>query len=332
MKSIQDSAVPLCSRADERTTSAETALAALTTSATDLLAMRPDANVVTVGALMYRVMEALQECEASATPPQAIRERLQQARALLAQSPLCSRLQKWPRGYVGDWETIEYISRGVNLATPGTTGSAVEAWILQSPPVLQHRNKLRHQAELILRAALSAPSARPVTVLSAGCGPCADIRQAVRSGAPIGRLELILNDTDADALAFATDAVVADGVTFHSLQLHCSNALSFSRTIDADLDLAMAGGLFDYLDDRQCRLLIRQFYRRLRPGGRLYFSNMAAGNPYRAGMEYLTDWPIRERSQQDVTSLCTAAGVPEGCVRISRDDTGLALLVEAVRV
>ena len=34
---------------------------------------------------------------------------LEQIRALHARSPFVARLQAWPRGYAGDFETVEYI-------------------------------------------------------------------------------------------------------------------------------------------------------------------------------------------------------------------------------
>src|SRR5215467_12985251 len=50
-------------------------------------------------------------------------------------------------------------------------------------------------------------------------------------------------------------------------------------------DLIVAGGLFDYLEDRVARFVIKSAYYCLRPGGRFFFTNIGR-NPYRPWMEY----------------------------------------------
>jgi extracellular factor (EF) 3-hydroxypalmitic acid methyl ester biosynthesis protein len=40
------------------------------------------------------------------------------------------------------------------------------------------------------------------------------------------------------------------------------------------------------------------------------FTNIARGNPFRVSIEYLGDWRLIERSEQDIVRLCHAAGIP----------------------
>ncbi len=58
---------------------------------------------------------------------------------------------------------------------------------------------------------------------------------------------------------------------------------------------------------------------------------MARGNPYRPWMEYLVDWKLAERSEEQIRVLCHRAGIPSACIHIHRDRTGLALLVQLRR-
>lgn len=46
---------------------------------------------------------------------------------LHSRSPFISRLQSWPRGYPGDFETIESLVQQINRATPGT--EPYKTWI-----------------------------------------------------------------------------------------------------------------------------------------------------------------------------------------------------------
>ena len=60
----------------------------------------------------------------------------------------------------------------------------------------------------------------------------------------------------------------------------------------------------------------------------MFFTNMARGNPYRPWMEYLVDWKLAERSEKEIREACVRAGIRSDSVRVNRDRTGLALLVQ----
>jgi hypothetical protein len=70
----------------------------------------------------------------------------------------------------------------------------------------------------------------------------------------------------------------------------------------APFDLVVAGGVFDYLPQRR-RALIERF----------------------------GDWFLIERSEEDVLCDCEEAGIPPENVRIDRDETRLALLIEITK-
>ena len=107
------------------------------------------------------------------------------------------------------------------------------------------------------------------------------------------------------------------------------DALTFARRLTRGaFDLVLAGGLVDYLNERTATLLIQLAVRALAPGGTFYFTNIAAGNPYRPLIEYFGNWTLIERSEEDIYRYCENAGVSRGNVTIRRDETGLALLVE----
>ena len=79
-------------------------------------------------------------------------------------------------------------------------------------------------------------------------------------------------------------------------------------------------------------LLIQLAVRALAPGGTFYFTNIAAGNPYRPLIEYFGNWKLIERSEEDIYRYCANAGVSRGNITIRRDETGLALLVEIAKL
>jgi extracellular factor (EF) 3-hydroxypalmitic acid methyl ester biosynthesis protein len=109
------------------------------------------------------------------------------------------RCQQWPRGYAGDFETIEYLAAGADHSVPGTLGWHFEEILLHSPVVQQHRNKLMGQSHEIARAVKRRSAAR---VLSIACGGCLD-------WAPVLPYlkgftgEIVLNDSEPATLELA---------------------------------------------------------------------------------------------------------------------------------
>ena len=65
--------------------------------------------------------------------------------------------------------------------------------------------------------------------------------------------------------------------------------------------------------------------------GSLFFTNIAEGNPYRPLIEYFGDWFLIERSEETLRGYCDAAGIPAQNVAVTREETGLAYLVEITR-
>lgn len=282
-----------------------------------------------VGAMSHQLMRALTECERRGWTRDRILDAVAPARAVHAASPFVRRLQQWPRGYAGDFETVEYIVHQHNAAPEGTFAYWVEQFALDSPIAQQHRNKVRLQARAILDTALALhhtdEGARVLVIASGGA---ADLGLVERELAML-KVRLVLVDQDPDALAFARARLPR--LAAH-LTTECRNVVRGLAAVRAHgpFDLVLAGGLFDYLpDDVATGVLHVVRERLLAPEGRLLFTNIADGNPYRGWIEYLGDWRLIHRRPADVTRLCDAAGFERSGIAIRREQTGLALIVDA---
>ena len=142
--------------------------------------------------------------------------------------------------------------------------------------------------------------------------------------------EIWLNDTDSGALKFSREALQVIASRCHFRE---GDALSAVRRFPRGaFDLVLAGGLFDYLDERTATLLIQMAYRLLAPGGTFFFTNIARGNPYRTLIEYFGNWKLIERTEEEVHRYCENAGIGRGNVTIRREETGLALIVEITKL
>jgi SAM-dependent methyltransferase len=277
-----------------------------------------------ITASQFRILAAILACERAGHPRERILSTVAPIRALGARSPLMRRMQTWPRGYPGDFETIEAMCDAGNRVPPSDLMSFVfQEFALRCAPVQQHRNKVHEQARLLVETFRTEAEPR---VLSIASGPSHDVRSVVHALGDRGRL--VLNDADPDALCFAATHL---GSIASICEYVPGNVFRVYKKLAArgPYDLVLAGGLFDYLNDRLAEHLVQIVATHLvKPGGRFFFTNIARGNPYRTLMEYLVDWPLIERDAKDLERLCHAAGVVAEHVKISKDAMDLALMVE----
>jgi extracellular factor (EF) 3-hydroxypalmitic acid methyl ester biosynthesis protein len=270
----------------------------------------------------------VREVESAGFSRSNILEVLQPARELHAQSPFIARLQTWPRGYPGDFETIEYICENTVKASPESAGFYLEYQALNTLAAQQHRNKIRWQSECIQQAVFSNQNAH---ILSIACGSSRDIRSICKLLARTDAL-FFLNDADLDALQYSlcylenmlSQIKLIPGDVFKSIR---------SFQISKPYHQILAGGLFDYLTERQIKWLTPKLVELLHPGGVLCFTNIANDNPDRVWIEYLADWHIIERTESDIErmvySSCDASKIN---LNIERDSTNLTLLVEIKKI
>lgn len=272
---------------------------------------------------VHQLMRSLRAAEQAGQPRDALRRELRDAWALHGRSPFIKRLQTWPRGYAGDFETIEYLCEGVNRAEPGTLGHALERYALNCGAAQQHRNKVARQGRLILDEFRRGRA--DARVLSLACGGSRDIAPFAEDLATYGGT-LVINDVDPGALSLTQERLRALG---ERLVVVPGNAMRRYDDVAAQgpFDLAVAGGLFDYLPTPVATRLVAAVYRSLKPGGRFFWTNMAVGNPYRPWIENLADWVLIERSETEVYTLTSAAGIDPANVSMSREETGLTVLV-----
>jgi extracellular factor (EF) 3-hydroxypalmitic acid methyl ester biosynthesis protein len=286
---------------------------------------------VEVLAGIFDLLRSVQDLEADGVGRTAIVEALAAPRQMMRRSPLFARLQDWPRGYPGDFETIEYLLRARNLAQWGTVAFHLEQHGLASPAAQQHRNKVRRQGELILDlCGAGARDAKPTArILSLACGSCPDLASVQHRVRPDAQFTLF--DSDANALRYSRDRL-------EPIESQCrfveGNVLRLAQTLSGHgpFDLVLIGGLFDYLRGRTIvRTLKLLWSEMLAPGGKMFFTNMSADNPDRIWIEYLADWVLIARDEPSLIGLCREADIDERRCKIERDATGAAILVELAR-
>jgi extracellular factor (EF) 3-hydroxypalmitic acid methyl ester biosynthesis protein len=273
--------------------------------------------------IVHDICDALTYCEGAGVSEADIRAVVKPAREIHGASPFVARLQEWPRGYAGDFETIEWLWRGDNRAPTGTLAHAIESYALNAAISQQHRNKVSFQAACMLQAFVTA---KPCHILSIGCGSSPDLRTVidqVPSSATI-----VLCDSDRDALSYSRAKLNSIANRCHLAHGMVPRVLRRVREF-GPYDLVLAGGLFDYLSNRFIARTLADAWTMLAPGGRIVFTNIATGNPFRVWIEYMGSWKLIERSEEDIAGICRTAGVPAPVM--VRDATSLAIVATVTR-
>lgn len=249
------------------------------------------------------------------------------ARDLQRDSPFVQRLQDWPRGYAGDFETINYMMKSENKAKKNTIAYYTEQYALSCSATQQHRNKIATQSANILNTCFQDNQEK--NILSLACGSNVDLQNI----APIiadKSVHFTLFDMDKEALKYSQSKLV-------SIENKCTyihgNVFKIKNQLPAiKYDLISIGGLFDYLSDKAIIMLLKHlFAEKLKTGGTLFFTNIAKNNPFDIWMRYFASWELIERSDTALFRLLKKSGITPEQVCIKKEGTNLSYMVKVIK-
>lgn len=266
---------------------------------------------------MHALCTALAGVSPASWRSSEVQEVVRPAAELQALSPFVRRLREWPRGYPGDFETVELLVKGAQVPTSPDPGEWINWYALNTAISQQHRNKIWWQH-------LQMCTVTPGQILSVGCGGGAEFNIATHMFIDS---EITLLDIDQEALRLATQRLFR----YCEVNLICGDvrrALRKARDY-GPFDIAVCGGVFDYLDDRTSVFLLNELREHaVKIGGSVVFTNIADENPFRVWMETIAEWRLIHRSEDDIRRIVEASGFDRHGLHISRDGTGLTHLVK----
>ena len=227
-------------------------------------------------ALMHRLCAIIEEALAAGHSRTTVWQLVAPARAVHARSAFIRRLQSWPRGYPGDFETVEWLADPRPRCADTDPVYWVEWYALNCAIAQQHRNKLGWQHKLVKLSGNQR-------ILNIGCGGCADVAidPTIVAGA-----DIVLLDSDPDALALARSRLEM-AASVKCLARDVIRGLNELVRL-GPYGLIVCGGLFDYLSDAVISRLLRTLHQRaLAPGGKIAFTNISSSNEFRIWIEFL---------------------------------------------
>ena len=236
-----------------------------------------------------------------------------------------------PRGYAGDFLTLEMIYRNRSAGT-GRIGPLLDRCFLNTPIAIALRNRRVLLAGEIMKAVEAKDGATHVTSLA--CGPAGELFDVFQQLDDPRRLQASLLDIDLQALAFVADR--RDNARLQNrINLINANlvylALGRQKLVLKDQDLIYSSGLIDYFNDKFVIKLLNWIHGRLRPGGTVIVGNFHPNNYCKEVMDYVLEWRLIHRSEEEMHRLFTASVFGRPCTRIQFEGEGINLFAECIK-
>ena len=263
---------------------------------------------------------------------QALKEfSLRHLDAYLMEAPVLNRARFKPLGYPGDFEVMKYIYYK-HFEGESLFARAIHLASVMTPVSLAVRNRKEVIKQRLRESVLSWTGARPIRIVSVGCGPALDVYEMLEEleESPCD-MEIVLFDQDKLALTHAFNSVnrlvsarwqnrVRVTYLHDSIRRLLKDPAIFGQ--GATFDTIVCSGLYDYLQLRTAVTLTRNMYQNLSAGGWLYVGNMTPVNTSRWIMEHHLDWNLIYRTPAEMADLSRLAA-PDAEIEILEEATGI---------
>jgi len=195
------------------------------------------------------------------------------------------------------------------------------------------RNRKKDFKELISNF-VSNHSEKVLKIMSLGCGPCREVKELLTSNSFQGKDVLFhCYDHDINALDYAKKLLENS----RKIKFIEENVLKLaaikdpSAIIDEKYDLIYSTGLFDYLNYKVSVRLIKNLRSLLTKNGALLVSDVRDkySNPSVHCMEWVGDWHLIYRDDDDFRQIFIDAGFQLSNLKISYEQQGIMQYVMA---
>ncbi len=288
------------------------------------------------GRLLDLMNAELGECSPE---PRAVRDELglrvqRELLPYLLLSETAERLYAKPRGYAGDFYSIELIYRNVPAGV-GRIGPVVDRCFLGSPVCKALRNRRTLIRDAILeKVNANASAGQRTSLVSLSCGPAAEVLDAYHQLSDPSLLVSTLVEIDAQALAFVGERCHAAGLDPH-IHLVTGNlvylALGRQRLELQEQDLIYSMGLIGSFDDKTAVRLLDYVHQLLRRGGQAIFGTFHPHNVAKPLLDYVVDWRFLHRGEEDLNRLFFQSAFGRPCTNIRLDPEGMVVFAECVK-
>jgi extracellular factor (EF) 3-hydroxypalmitic acid methyl ester biosynthesis protein len=251
-------------------------------------------------------------------------------------SPFLYRTYTKPLGYAGDYEMVNMMLRNPYEGS-SAFAKLLNFALLNTEPVVAHRNRIDYLVEMLRSECVRRVSRGKTRVFNLACGPAMEVQRFLRECEESDLAEIDLLDFNSETLEYTRERIqearMSGGretpVRYFQRSVHqlLRAATQGGEEEFTNYDIVYCAGLFDYLSQRVCKRLVDLFCTMVRPGGIVIVTNVAQSNPRKAWMEYVMEWNLIYRDENEMKDL-----VPDGLdlkgTTVRADSTGVNLFLE----
>ncbi len=250
----------------------------------------------------------------------------------LLMSENAKRWYEKPLGYAGDFLTIEKIYNDKAKGS-GRLGNLLDRCFLDVPASVAVKNRRALLVDEILKV-VNSKNGHEINITSMASGPAREVFDALKKIDCKKDFHFHLIDIDKDAIGFVKKDLALKKLP-GSISFYNENLLYLAkgrRKIDLHpQDLIYSIGLIDYFNDKYVLELINYAYTLLKPEGKLILGNFHPKNPTKAFMDYIVEWPLIHRSEDDMNRLFLKSKFNKEATNIKYEDQGINLFAECTR-
>jgi CRP-like cAMP-binding protein len=237
-----------------------------------------------------------------------------------------------PRGYAGDYYTIEMIYRN-RPKGKGRIGPVLDRCFLDLAAAKAVRNRRGLMVKEIKKA-IRRQKDGVTKIMSIASGPGREVFDVYESIRDKTKLKSKLLDLDLQALSFVEDKINELGLK-KQFDLINENVLYLilgrKELVLEKQNFIYSIGLIDYFNDKIVIKLLNYIYENLAPKGRVILGNFHPVNPTKAFMDYVLDWKLIHRDEKDMNRLFKASKFNKACSSIIFEDEKINLFAECIK-
>ena len=238
-----------------------------------------------------------------------------------------------PFGYAGDFKIIDDIYQN----NPTTTGFVrlFDNYCMMSAISVAVRNRKEDFKRLLTRF-IADRTGYKLRIMNLACGPCRELKEILSSD-----LDLFVNttfdcyDQDDRAIKYAKKLLAGhSNINFiRESAIRIAFRNDIFQLIDKKYDLIYATGLFDYFSERVGIALVTNLRKLLNPKGVLAISTMRDkySNPSVHYMEWVADWNLVYRNEEEFKRIFINAGFVEDELEILYEQQGIMQYMIAIK-
>ncbi|MBX2807329.1 MAG: methyltransferase domain-containing protein [Cellvibrionaceae bacterium] len=243
-----------------------------------------------------------------------------------------SRSWRKPQNIAGDHHMIKQIYQAGN-EEKRTVGQVVNHCFFEEPACRAVLNRKHYIKNSILEK-ISSNNGQCTSVASIASGPAEELFEVYEQLGKDQRPRLKAAGIDIDKRACAS---VDDKITENRLQHHFSTYATDILKLKplpeplAHQDLVYSMGLIDYFKDRATVKIINRMYDMLKPGGEIIIGNFHVSCDSRVFLDYLLDWKLIYRTEDDMRRLFAQSAFGDSRVTIDFEQEGVNMLARCTK-